>query len=113
MKVYYGVDGIKWVGPDYSNYNREDERKREDEYVGLVTASMQEQGYTAEGEAAFPVADGNARYLMFSKGRSSLLIHLPFGDAYDYPYIERLTKADVLQSINRMKGLKALFGRSS
>lgn len=112
MKVYGAPEGIK-LTPDYSNYNREAERQKEEAYKASIKAWLLSEGYTGPltGEiASFPVADGYAQYMYADAGRKSCLIHLDIGDAWSYQYIERLTKADIVQSINRNKNLKKLFG---
>lgn len=114
MKVYGLPEGIKYE-PDYRNYNYDAERNRENEVKAEVKAWLVKEGYTGPltGEiASFGVADGYANYMFADAGRRSCLIHLPFGDAYQLPYIERLTKADIVQNIERGKRMDAIFGRS-
>jgi len=60
-------------------------------------------------ELLFPYADSYARYMVFSINPLQL-IHLPLGDAWEYPYIERLTATDILNKINQQKSLLAFFG---
>lgn len=112
MKVYAAPEGIT-LETDYSNYNPENERKKEDQYKADIKSLLVSEGYTGPltGEiATFPVADGYAMYMYADAGRKSCLIHLAIGDAWNYQFIERLTKADIVQSINRNKNLKKLFG---
>lgn len=113
MKVY-GMPTHLSYEPDYRNYNHAVATEREETAITKLKAWLIAEGYTGPetGEiAAFGVADGYARYMFADGGRRSCLIHLPFGDAWDYPYIERLTKADILQNIQRSKNMRALFGR--
>ena len=113
MKVYAAPSHIKLV-PDYSNYNRAAEQQKEDAYKDSIKQWLLDNGYTGKltgGVASFGVADGYAQYMVGDKGRSGILIHLDIGDAYQFPYVERLTKADIIKSLERDKALKAIFGR--
>ncbi len=49
--------------------------------------------------------------MLGDNGRSGILIHLDIGDGYSFPYVDRLTKGDIIQSINRDKNMKALFAK--
>ena len=49
-------------------------------------------------EVQFPVADGAAVYVILSM-KPCKLIHVPLGDAYNFPYIERLTPVDIRNRI--------------
>jgi hypothetical protein len=64
---------------------------------------------TYAGElVSFPYADGYAMYVVVALKPVSL-IHVPLGDAWHYPYITRLTAADLKAAINRSKAMKKLF----
>jgi hypothetical protein len=56
----------------------------------------------------FQVADGYAEYMIASL-RPLELIHIPVADAYKFPYIERLTEADIVQKLDFQNKLKKLF----
>jgi hypothetical protein len=57
----------------------------------------------------FPVADGYAQYMV--AGLSPVeLIHLPLWDAWNYQYVERLTKKDIVEKINQQKSFEKTFG---
>lgn len=61
--------------------------------------------------AAFPIADGHAQYMVY-KIRPLELIHMPTGDSWHYPYIERLTAKDIKARIDRgarLTKLKPMF----
>ncbi len=68
-------------------------------------------GEYAGEEVYFPYADGHARYIVLST-RPLRLVHLPVGDAWNYPYIERLTARDIISQIEREHGLSRLFATS-
>ena len=56
----------------------------------------------------FPFADGQAVYMVASL-RPLELVHVPLGDAWDYPYIERLKASDIVENIESRKSLEKLF----
>jgi hypothetical protein len=56
----------------------------------------------------FPVADGYAQYMVASLSPVEL-IHLPLWDAWEYQYVERLTKKDIVEKINQRKAMDKLF----
>lgn len=60
-------------------------------------------------EVNFPVADGHATYVVFSDTPLEL-IHCDIYDGYDYPYIERLKKKDIIDRIKMDKELASIFG---
>jgi hypothetical protein len=60
----------------------------------------------------FPVADGSAQYMVFSIS-PLVLIHMPLGDAWQYRYINRLTKKDILEQVRRSKAMEELFSRKA
>ena len=113
MKVYTAPAGIT-LTPDYRNYNRDAEQKKEDTYKAAIKAWLVENGYTGPltGEvASFGVADGYAQYMLGDKARGGILIHLDIGDAYQFSFIERLTKGDIVKNIEQGKAMAKLFAR--
>ena len=56
----------------------------------------------------FGVADGYAEYMVASMSPLEL-VHIPLGDAYEFPYVQRLTKKDVEDKIKGQKALEELF----
>jgi len=114
MKVYACPQAVEFEGNDYSNYDYNREAKKVENHKTALKNWLTQAGYAGQHTgkiATFPVADGNAQYMVGDKGRSIILIHLPYWDGYHYPYIERLTRADVMESIKRNEGLAALFGQ--
>lgn len=113
MKVFGAPEGIT-LTPDYSNYNREAEREKEEKYKADIKDWLLKNGFSGPltGEiASFGVADGYAQYMFGDAGRSSILIHLNIGDGYSFPYIERLAKSDIVAAIERGKNMRAIFGK--
>ena len=59
----------------------------------------------------FQVADGYAQYMIYSL-KPVKLVHIPLGgDAYTFPYINRLTAADVRKEVRREQAIRKLFSR--
>lgn len=114
MKVYAAPEHIKLPNPDFTNYDRKAEGDKEADYIKCLADYAREVGYTGPltGEvASFPFADGYARYMFCDDGRKSCLFHLALGDAWDYPYIERLTRKDIVENIQQRKRLAEIFGQ--
>lgn len=114
MKVYCSPEHIKLEEPNYRNYDREAEEKKEEAYKAAIKAWMLEEGYNGPhtgGIARFGVGDGYAQYMLADKGRGSFMIHLAIGDAWKFPFIERLTKADIVKNIEQQNAMTRLFAR--
>jgi len=108
-KVYSGVDGIKAPEfmQDFDKYE-----KACDEYVEAVKACAKKNNPTcpeAGEEIYFPVADGNARYIVYNL-KPVELIHLHVMDAWHFQYANRLTAKDVRNEIGRQQALAEIFG---
>lgn len=113
MKVYAFPDHIQkpeLTFPfDYAAY-----QQREVAASAELKAWLQSQGYTGPNtgeEYGIGHADGAARYMVAEgpSGKPFVLIHLPYGDAWDSPWAARATKADVLKAIAGSKALAAMF----
>ena len=61
--------------------------------------------------ARFGVADGYAMYMVASL-RPLEMIHLPLGDAYNFPYVDRLKAKDFKENIDRQERLAEIFGHN-
>jgi hypothetical protein len=91
----------------YESYMEEVKKHTQD-----LTDRLKAMGYTGKNTgkiASFPVADGFAQYMAVESNKIFGLIHLEYGDAYMFPYINRLTKKDILQNIARTEAIKNLF----
>lgn len=113
MQVYSAPEHIKY-DPDYGNYNFEKEQEKEAKFRKELLEWAHANGYTGKNTgkiARFGVADGYAEYFVIESARRFALVHMPFGDAYQMPYINRLTKADILKNIVQEETLRAIFGR--
>lgn len=112
MKVYAAPEGIqepKWPSP-YSYEAMVAEEKRFEDECRKWLADNGYNGPNSGKIVRFGVADGYAAY-MLAEGRRSFLMHMPFGDAYQYRDVEFLPKAEILKRIKQEEGLKAIFGR--
>ena len=119
MKVYGVPAELPAPQPDYKNYDYEAETAREEEHKAALKEWLVAQGYTGPhtgGIVSFSVGDGAALYMLgdAGKGTRSALIHLPYGDSYQYPHVEYLPKAEIVRIIsverNAPPAMK-LFGR--
>lgn len=112
MKIY---SPPKEVGPqpeiDYTTDFRA-EMEKEEKWVEKIKefAFKHGKGPNRGKEIHFPVADGYARYVVFT---GSVLIHLPVGDAWQFQYANRLTAKDVTQKVKQAKALAKLFSKES
>lgn len=96
---------INYGRPDYAEYQREESRYL-DELADLLRKRSTDKNV---GEVVrFPHADGYACY-MVAKWRPLQLVHLELGDGWHYPYVERLTAADIEKVISRSRRLAAYF----
>ena len=71
-------------------------------YVAKIVAYAKKhgKGSCAGKEIGFGVADGTARYIVFSLSPVGL-IHVPTGDAYQFQYAHRLTAADIMKLVKQ------------
>ena len=104
-KVYSPPKELPTPIPDYMKPGRgwmEDEKKWEESLRQYCVANggKDEAVGTVIG---FPVADGSAQYMVFSIS-PLVLIHMPLGDAWQYRYINRLTKKDILEQVRQLQG---------
>jgi hypothetical protein len=56
----------------------------------------------------FPVADSYAQYMVAALSPVEL-IHIPLWDAWEYQYVERLSKKDIVEKINQRKAMDRLI----
>ena len=94
-------------------YNHEEYQKNEDKYVADIKKELKSMGYKGKnfGEIImFPVADGNALYMVVSM-RPLKLMHLPLGDAWDFQYAHLLTAKEVNEKIEGKKAWDKVFSK--
>ena len=108
LKVYSAPKEIKKPELDFSNIKKYN--KDCDKYVQKIKDYAKKNGeskYRGE-EISFNVADGTAVYIIFSMTPLQL-IHCETYDEYQYPYIKRLTKADIIKQVKFQKSMKDIF----
>jgi hypothetical protein len=111
MKIYSCPKEVPAPQPDFSQYDHKKEMFREEQHQIQLKAWLISQGYTGKytGEiVSFGVADGSANY-MVADGSKSFLIHLPYGDAYQYRGVEFMPKKEIVRIIESQKKLNAIF----
>lgn len=117
MKVFATPPNLPAPEYDLRHYNPDRIARKEAAHVAaltewLVTEEGCKPGLTGK-IAQFQVADGYAQYMFADKGRESFLIHLPYGDGYQFRYIERLTREDILVQIDAQERRDAFFAARS
>lgn len=116
MKVYSCPTECPAPEPDYSNYDTDKELAREDKHQEDLKAYLIKRGYRGKytGEIIrFGVADGYASYMMADAPTTanSYLIHLPYGDAYQYRDVKFLPKKEIVKRIEQEKAFSKLFSK--
>ncbi len=113
MKVYNVPKEVPAPTVDFKNWDMEKHIKDEDNHIRALTQWLRKNGYTGKNTGKvvrFQVADGYAQY-MLAEGRKSVLIHLPYGDAWNYQDIGYLPKRAILDRIKQQEGLAKLFAK--
>lgn len=116
MKIYRCPTEVPPPVVNYSNYNRDKEAAAEQKHMADLKNWLIAKGWTGKytGEIiSFGVADGRACYMMADGKNScnSCLIHLPYGDAYQYPDAAFLPKSEIIRRIESEKKLNELFSK--
>ena len=99
MKVFALPAEVPAPQVDYLNFDLNRVTNDERRHRLALQAHLINLGYTGKNTGKtvnFPVADGYAQYMIMEHGKTFALIHLPYGDAYQFQYANRLTKQDVL-----------------
>lgn len=112
MKVFSCPDEIAAPQVDFTNFDRDKMLADEKTHQEAVKAHMVKLGYNGlkTGETvSFPVADGSAQYMFADAGAKSVLIHLPYGDAYQYRDVEFLPRKEILKRIDQQAAFSAIF----
>lgn len=77
-------------------------KKDEELFIAELRKFLTDNGHTGTNAGtivSFPYADGQARYMIISM-KPMQMFHLPLGDAWDYPYVDRLTAKDIQERLN-------------
>lgn len=106
-KVYNTPKGYE--EPSYDFNNREEYEKTEEAYLQRLSEWCKNRNAADPDYVGtviqFPFADGYALYMVVSL-KPVALIHLQLGDAWEYPYVERLTKKDIVEKIDADRKFK-------
>lgn len=100
--------------PDYANYDFEKEQAAEAAHQEALAAWLKANGWAGPRTGKivrFGVADGHAAYMVADGSRGFSLIHLPYGDAYQFMGIQHWTKKAILEQLDREEKLAALFSK--
>lgn len=108
-KIFATPENIPY--PEF-NIDRVQAEKNEAEYLAKLKAFCEEHGSGKNRgkEIRFPMADGRARYMVFTDTK---LIHLALGDCYSITpaHARGLTKADIVAEVRKVEAHASLFGR--
>ena len=100
---------------DWKNFNFEAMQAQDAQHEQAVKDWLAANGYTGKNSGRivrFGVADGYAAYMIAEAGRKFALIHLPYGDAYQYPDAQFLPKSEILKRAQREDNLAKLFAKN-
>ena len=111
-KIYSAPKVLEIPTIDFSNYNVEEQEKKENEYIEKLSFLLKRRKSEKHvGEVLnFPHADGYAMY-MVAGIKPVELVHLELGDAWHLPHIERLTAKDITLKIEQQQALEKLFNK--
>lgn len=105
MKVYSLPKEVPAPVPNYSDMEKvfaDEEKHKEQLKAHLIKTGF--SGKNTGKTVRFQVADGYAVY-MLAEGKTSCLIHLPYGDGYDYRDVQYIPKAEILRRIKADESL--------
>lgn len=112
MKIHDCPESLKHE-VDYANYDpQKDDELIEKHKIDLKTWLI-EMGYDGPetgGILREQIADGYAMYMLADKGRGSILVHLPYADAYHSQNVEFLPRSEVVRRIKSSAKIHAIFG---
>jgi len=112
-KIYNVPKEVKVPELNFNNFNlrkyEEDIKIFKQELIKYLNDIGYKESYVGE-TISFPVGDGKAEYMVFNL-KPVMLIHLPIGDAWEFPQAHLLTKTEVLKLITQRKAIEKLFNR--
>lgn len=110
-QIFSPPDTIKVPSLDFKNIDKYP--KQCEKYTADLKKILQEhnpKGKNVGEIIRFPVADGNAEYMVLNM-RPLQLVHLPLGDAWEFAHADLLTPKAVQDKIDQQKRMDKLFGR--
>lgn len=112
MKVYGCPKGYEAPELDFDADWQAEEAAHTERLKQHLIESGHNGKYTGE-VVSFPVADGSAQYMLVEGsgryGKRAFLIHLPYGDGYNYGGIEHFPKADIIKKIEQQRAMAQIF----
>lgn len=89
----------------------DDVLKEEEAYTQKVVDWAKAHGSSdLRGELIrYPYADGYALYVVYSL-KPATLIHVPVGDAWQFPYVDRFTAKDIKKDVARAQLRRKTWG---
>lgn len=114
MKIYRCPEEVEFGKTDFANYDLAKELARERQHATRLKDWLTANGWNGPatgGIVSFPVGDGRAQY-MLGDGKKPCLIHLPYGDSYQYRDAEFLPKAEILKRIKQEQDSRDTFANS-
>lgn len=111
-----GFEPPEFKHPEDGNYKDAVRRYHEccNKYVEAIKRSMRDSYRDVCPEAGkeirFQVADGYAVYVVAGL-KPVELVHVDVEDAYQFPYVHRLTASDIKKEIKKIEDIKKLFRR--
>lgn len=117
MQIFSVAKHVPYPKVDYAKFDGDKMIADEAAHMEAVRAYLVKIGYTGKhtGEVIrFPVADGQALYMIAEGvGKKFGLVHLAYGDGYQYMGVEHLPRAKILAMAEQEKAYKKLFQRSA
>lgn len=115
IKVYALPKEVPAPAVDYSNFDHAKVDADETAHQEKLANWLRKAGYTGKHTGTIyrtPIADGYAQY-MIGDGRKFILIHLPYGDAYQSRDVGFLTKTEILRRLEADRKFQALFAKKA
>jgi len=112
MKVFSVPDGLPTLEVDYYNYDAKKADQAIDRHKKALEEWLRVHGYSGPLTGKIyseHVADGYAQYMYADKGAKSVLIHLPYYDAYQSLNVQHVPRKVVIERIQAAERIDALF----
>jgi hypothetical protein len=114
MKVYGMPDELRATLPKFDlKAPYEEHQAKENAHQKTVEAWLRAHGWDGKNTGktvSFPAGDGSAVY-MLAEGKTSALIHLPYGDGWQYRDAKFLPKSEILKRIDSAAKLSSMFAK--
>jgi len=110
MTIYNVPKQVKLPEVDFSNYNHAKEIAKEEKFLKELRAFIKPHSNSKlNGKiVTFPVADSCAQYMIVSI-KPCAMVHLPLGDAWEFPYVKNLKGKDIKFKVEQQEVMDKLF----